>query len=67
MPVLDVQFHLPYHRKLDKDLLIGEEAQKYIPKWDKVDLQDCKVTEFYADAKAFSIAACKYLKKKLPF
>ena len=34
---------------------------------DKVDLQDCKVTEFYADAKAFFIAACKYLKKKLPF
>ena len=32
MRVLDVQFHLPYHRKLDKDLLIGEEAQKYIPK-----------------------------------
>ena len=67
IPVLDVQFHLLYHRKLDEDLLIDEEAQKYIANGDNVDLQDCKVTKFYADAKAFFIAACKYLKKKLPF
>jgi len=67
VPVLDVQFHLPYHHKLDEDLLIGEEARKYIAGGDKVGLRHCKVTDFYADTKAFFVAACTYLKKKLPF
>ena len=67
IPVLDVQFHLQYHHKLDEDLLIGEEARKYIASGDEVGLRYCKVTYFYADAKAFFVAACTYLKKKLPF
>ena len=67
VPIFDVQFHLPYHCKLDEDLLIGKEARKYIANGGKVGLRDCKVTELYADAKAFFIAACTYLKKKLPF
>lgn len=67
IPVLEVQFHPSYQHKLDADLLIGHEARKYIANGDKVDLRDCKVTEFYADVKAFFVAACTYLKKKLPF
>ena len=67
VPVLDVHIHLTYHHKLDEDLLLGEEARKYIASGDKVGLRHCKVTSFYADAKAFVIAACTYLKKKLPF
>ena len=66
-PVLDVQFHPPYHHKADADLLIGDAARKYIANGDRVGLRDSKVTEFYSDVKAFFIASCTYLKNKLPF
>ena len=67
IPILEVQFHPSDHHKQDEDLLIGDAARKYIADRHKVGLKDSKVAKFYSDVKAFFVAACTYLRKKLPF
>lgn len=64
--VEDVQYHLPYYIKADKDILIGEECREYIRNKSKNGLTDKKIQEFYINIQQFFKTVVDYLLKVLP-
>ncbi|GFS19233.1 connexin 27.5 [Elysia marginata] len=64
--VLEVQYKLPYNVLANKDILVGEECQKFISNKDKNKLSDSKLKEFYSNVKKFFTVTVDYLLKSLP-
>ncbi|XP_067668324.1 uncharacterized protein [Haliotis asinina] len=48
------------------EVLIGEEARKFISMKTEMHLRDSRIEEFYANARLFYVASCKYIKQKFP-
>lgn len=62
----EVEYQLSYNQKVDKELVIGEEAKKFIAEKEKHHLRDSRLKEFYSNVRQYFAAACDYMKKNLP-
>ena len=57
---------MSYNQKVDKELVIGEEAKRFIEEKEKHHLRDSRLKEFYSNVRQYFAAACDYIKKNLP-
>ena len=62
--ISQIQFSVPYNQKKDADLLIGDQATKFIEEGHALRAE--KLAEFYVNVKKFFCEALSYMKKKLP-
>ncbi|XP_064635757.1 uncharacterized protein LOC135492941 [Lineus longissimus] len=53
-------------QRQDADLFIGEEARNFIADKDNNGLRGHRIKDFFSGVRKFFIAACSYLKEKLP-